>query len=60
MRISLQDGHMEEEDQIQDGAGKKIKTEKLKSIKYKCSVEANTQLMKNKSYQHTKRKKVAI
>lgn len=51
---------MEEADQIQDGAGKKIKTEKLKSIKYKCSVEANTQLMKNKSYQHTKRKKVAI
>lgn len=60
MRIGLQDSHMEEVDQIQDGDGRKMKTEKLKSIKYKCSVEANTQLTKNKSYQHTKRKKVAI
>lgn len=60
MRIGLQDSHMEEVDQIQDGDGRKMKTEKLKSIKYKCSAEANTQLMKNKSYQHTKRKKVAI
>lgn len=61
MRISLQDVHAKEVDQIEDGDGRKIKTEEFKSIKDKCSVEANTQLMKNRSsYQHTKGKEVAI
>lgn len=50
---------MDEVDQIEDGDGRKIKSEELKSIKDKCSVEANTQLM-NKSYPHTKGKEVAI
>lgn len=54
-RISLQDRYMEEVEPIEDGDGRKIKTGELKSIKDKCSVEANIQLM-NKSYQHTKGK----
>lgn len=59
MRIGLHDGHMEEVDPTEDGDGRSIKTGELKSIKDKCSVEANTQMM-NKNYHHTKGKEVAI
>lgn len=45
--------------QRMEGDGRKVKTEELQSIKDKCNVDANTQLM-NKSYQHTKGKEVAI